>query len=202
MLTRRRRQPSGLESNAHPQGETCGGFMNHSRAAAHELLGTRSTARATANNNAATTITTNLIIGRGISRVPPLCPPLLRRGVLLPRGAGSWGRVAGPSLGGAQVAVLRPYVASSCHVTASAYSPSGASASPKCSIFVLNVIKRPSDDYISANKSSNVCLHSPNCAGLFAEVCTTVHRLPFSCDPPLMLKKRIGVPAVGLRSSL
>jgi hypothetical protein len=41
----------------------------------------------------------------------------------LPRAAGSSGGVAGPSLRGGQVAVLRPHVASSCHVTASAYSP-------------------------------------------------------------------------------
>jgi hypothetical protein len=62
--------------------------------------------------------------------------------VFLPRGAGSSGRVAGPDLEGGQVAVLRPHVASSCHVTASAYSPSATSGSPKCSVFVLNVIKR------------------------------------------------------------
>jgi len=40
-------------------------------------------------------------------------------------------RVAGPSLGGSEVAVLRPRAASPCHVTVAAYSSSGASVSPK-----------------------------------------------------------------------
>src|SRR5215208_6177138 len=73
-LTRRRHQPFELGSRLHPQGETCGGFVNHSRAAAHEVLGTRSIARATANTNKATpTITTQLFIVRCIttSSFPP-----------------------------------------------------------------------------------------------------------------------------------
>src|SRR3712207_4289560 len=48
--------PPGIQS----QGEDFGGFMNHSRAAAQEVLGTRSTARVTASTNKATsTITTH-----------------------------------------------------------------------------------------------------------------------------------------------
>jgi hypothetical protein len=44
--------------------------VNHSRAAAHEVLGTTSTAKATVTNKATTTITTNLIVGRAIV-IPP-----------------------------------------------------------------------------------------------------------------------------------
>jgi hypothetical protein len=80
-LTRRRHQPIDLGSRLHPQGEICGGFVNHSRAAAHEVLGTRSTARDTANTNKAKlTITTQLFIVRCITTSS--FPPLLRRGVL------------------------------------------------------------------------------------------------------------------------
>jgi hypothetical protein len=74
--------------------------MNHSRAPAHEVLGTRSTARVTANTNKATaTITTKVFIDRVIPTSPPFHPPLLRRGV-----AAQWqvaGRAAGPGLEGA-----------------------------------------------------------------------------------------------------
>jgi hypothetical protein len=56
--------------------------MNHSRAPAHEVLGTRSTDRATANTNKApTTIITKVFVDRVIPSSPPFHPPLLRRGV-------------------------------------------------------------------------------------------------------------------------
>jgi hypothetical protein len=56
--------------------------MNHSRAPAHEVLGTRSTAKATANTNTATTtIITKVFIDRVIPTSPPFHPPLVRRGV-------------------------------------------------------------------------------------------------------------------------
>ena len=110
-----------LPPRIHPQGEAFGGFMNHSTAAAHEALGTRSTARATATNKATSTIT-NLIVGRGIA-TPPSARRYFFSETFLPRGGQVADRVADPGLGEGQVAVLRPYVASSCHVTNAAYSP-------------------------------------------------------------------------------
>jgi hypothetical protein len=62
--------------------------MNHSRAPAHEALGTRSTARVTATNKATTTIITKVFV----DRVIPTSPLSTRRsfsGAFLPRGAGS-----------------------------------------------------------------------------------------------------------------
>ena len=55
--------------------------MNHSRVPAHEVLGTRSTAKPTANTNKATTIiTTKVFIDRVIPTSAPLHPPLDQRG--------------------------------------------------------------------------------------------------------------------------
>jgi hypothetical protein len=56
--------------------------MNHSRAPAHEVLGTRSTDRATASTNKATTaIITKVFVDRVILTSPPFHPPQLQRGV-------------------------------------------------------------------------------------------------------------------------
>ena len=68
----------------------------HSYMAAHEALGTRSTAKLTATNKATNTITAKLFIDRVITISPPFHPPLLRRGV-----PAQWqvvGRVATPDL--------------------------------------------------------------------------------------------------------
>ena len=119
-LTRRGRQPCKPSSNIHPQGEVCVGFRNHSRPAAHEVLGTRSTAKATATNKATSTSTTNLIVVRGIVTFP--FAGRYFGEAFLPRGGQVADRVADPSLRGGQVAVLRPHVASSGHVTNTAYS--------------------------------------------------------------------------------
>jgi hypothetical protein len=55
--------------------------MNHSRAPAHEALGTRSTARVTATNKATTTIITKVFVDRVIPTSPPFHAPQLQRGV-------------------------------------------------------------------------------------------------------------------------
>src|SRR5918995_648427 len=96
------------ESPTQAQGEAPG-CVNHSytEPAAHEMLGTRSTARVAANTNkAASTITAKLFIDRVISTS---FPPLLRRGV--PAWWQAAGRVADPGLEGRQVAVLHHHAA-------------------------------------------------------------------------------------------
>ena len=60
--------------------------MNHSRAAAHEALGTRSTAKVTATNKATTTIITKVFVDSVIPSSPPFHPPQLQRGVPAKRG--------------------------------------------------------------------------------------------------------------------
>jgi hypothetical protein len=60
--------------------------MNHSRAPAHEVLGTRSTDRATTSNKATTAITTMVLVDRVIATSPPFHPPQLQRGVPAQRG--------------------------------------------------------------------------------------------------------------------
>jgi len=55
--------------------------MNHSRAPAHEVLGTRSTAKVTATNKATTTIITKVLVDRVNPTSPPFHPPQLQRGV-------------------------------------------------------------------------------------------------------------------------
>ena len=61
--------------------------MNHSRAPAHEVLGTRSTYRATASKNkATTTIITMVLVDRVIPTSPPFHPPQLQQGVPAQRG--------------------------------------------------------------------------------------------------------------------
>ena len=98
--------------------------VSHPNVSARETLGTKSTARLTANTHtarAASTITTQLFIDRG-SPTSSFPPAATFGQALVPRGAGRWGWVAGPGLEGGQVAVLRLHVASSYHVTAAAYS--------------------------------------------------------------------------------
>ena len=106
--------------------------MNHSRVPAHEVLGTRSTAKPTANTNKATTTITKVFIDRVIPTSAPLHPPLDQRGRSCLEGQ-VVGRVADPSLRGGQAAVLRPHIGFSYHVTSAAYSCERGGSIPQMS---------------------------------------------------------------------